>query len=226
MQLSEVVPWGRSYDEYVAMFQLSPGDLQKKILGCGDGPACFNAELTARGGQIISADPLYRFDADQIRTRIEAVYPQIVEQVAQSPEKFIWTTIPDVASLGRVRMAAMDRFLEDYEQSIPTKRYVNAALPQLPFETDEFDLALCSHYLFLYSDHVSQKEHIASMQELCRVAKEVRVYPLVTLGSDRVSAHLGPVMKALEHDGITVSFTPVTYRFQVGATEMLVAKSD
>ena len=35
--------------------------------GCADGPASFNAELSGRGGRVVSCDPLYRFDAAQIR---------------------------------------------------------------------------------------------------------------------------------------------------------------
>jgi hypothetical protein len=34
------------------MFSLSESDLDKIILGCGDGPACFNAELSKIGGNI------------------------------------------------------------------------------------------------------------------------------------------------------------------------------
>jgi hypothetical protein len=49
VQLKEIMPWGRSFEEYVAMFALSEEDLSKRILGCGDGPASFNAELTRRG---------------------------------------------------------------------------------------------------------------------------------------------------------------------------------
>ena len=40
--LSGVVPWGRSYNEYVAMFSLSAVDLRQRILGCADGPSAFN----------------------------------------------------------------------------------------------------------------------------------------------------------------------------------------
>src|SRR4051794_26223491 len=39
MQLSEIVPWGRSYQEYAAMFALSPADSRRRIIGCADGPA-------------------------------------------------------------------------------------------------------------------------------------------------------------------------------------------
>jgi hypothetical protein len=47
--LDEVVPWGRSFDEYVAMFHLTAEDLEKRILGCGDGPAGFNAVMRKLG---------------------------------------------------------------------------------------------------------------------------------------------------------------------------------
>jgi len=40
----DIKPWGRSFEEYVRMFSLTPPDLKRKILGCGDGPASFNAE--------------------------------------------------------------------------------------------------------------------------------------------------------------------------------------
>jgi len=68
--LDKVVPWGRSYPEYVGMFGLSEADLGSHILGCGDGPAGFNAELTKLGGHIVSAGAVYIFDVEQIKSRI------------------------------------------------------------------------------------------------------------------------------------------------------------
>mgnify|MGYP001151519090 CR=1 FL=1 len=59
--LDTVVPWGRSFDEYVAMFSLSERDLRLPILGCADGRASFNAVLTRRGGNVISVDPICVF---------------------------------------------------------------------------------------------------------------------------------------------------------------------
>jgi hypothetical protein len=59
--LDQVVPWGRSFDEYCKMFALTPDDLQLRIVGCADGPASFNAEATAAGLSVTSCDPLYHF---------------------------------------------------------------------------------------------------------------------------------------------------------------------
>ena len=70
--LGEVVPWGRSLDEYCRMFAHTSDDLRCRIVGCADGPASFNAEATAAGLSVTSCDPLYGFKAAEIATRIAA----------------------------------------------------------------------------------------------------------------------------------------------------------
>ncbi len=197
MELLKVVPWGRSLNEYRDMFCLSELDFSKQILGCGDGPACFNAEWSRIGGSVISVDPIYEFNVAEIRSRIDEVYPQIIDQVSKNKNDFVWKNIVNVDELGKVRMDAMTIFLNDYEEGRKSGRYIAASLPRLPFEDNAFDLALCSHYLFLYSEHVSQEQHLLSMKELCRVASEVRVYPLLSMGNNIKSSHLEPVISAL-----------------------------
>ncbi len=224
MELSEVVPWGRSLNEYKEMFSLTDSDLKKRILGCGDGPACFNAELSKVANNIVSTDPIYQFSAKEISSRIDEVYPQVMEQVAKNRNDYVWKSIANVEAMGKVRMDAMQAFLNDYEHGIKSGRYINASLPTLPFKDTEFELALCSHYLFLYSEHVNQEQHILSMKELCRVASEVRVYPLLSIGNNQVSPHLKPVILALKESGFNAYLVPVKYEFQKGATEMLVVK--
>jgi 2-polyprenyl-3-methyl-5-hydroxy-6-metoxy-1,4-benzoquinol methylase len=53
----DIVPWGRSFAEYVKMFSLIPDDLDLRILDCGGGPSSFNAEMTNRGKKVTSIDP-------------------------------------------------------------------------------------------------------------------------------------------------------------------------
>jgi hypothetical protein len=206
------------------MFSLSEDDFNGKILGCGDGPACFNAQLSKNGGNVISVDPIYQFNTSEIRSRIDEVYPRIMEQMSKNQDDYVWKNIRNVEELGKVRLDAMKLFLADYEEGKKSGRYINASLPNLPFQNAEFDLALCSHYLFLYSEHVDQEQHLLSMKELCRVAKEVRVYPLLSIGNNAKSPHLEPVMSVLTETGISISLVPVEYEFQKGATEMLVAR--
>lgn len=219
-----MVPWGRSFEEYQSMFTLSENDLKKNILGCGDGPAAFNAELTARGGNVISIDPVYQFDRALLEQRIGEVYDEILPQMELTKERYVWTNITSVEALGEVRMSAMERFLTDYEAGKTTGRYRNESLPKLSFEDCQFELALCSHFLFLYSEQLGFEDHLAAILELCRVAREVRIYPLLSLNGG-VSPHLKKVVAALERRCFTVQQVAVDYQFQKGATHMLVIKS-
>ncbi len=218
--LKEVVPWGRSFDEYLAMFDLSESDLQKRILGCGDGPASFNSCLTKKGGQVFSVDPLYSFPADDVRIRINETFENVVEQTRENTHEFIWTQIQTVEELGQMRMAAMEEFLTDYPLGIKQGRYRVGKLPELPFTDRKFDLAICSHLLFLYSEQLSEAFHISSIQELCRIADEVRIFPLVELGSIP-SRHLQTVIESLHAEGYDVDIRPVPYEFQRGGNQMM-----
>ena len=219
--LSSVVPWGRSFDEYRRMFALTDADLATRILGCGDGPASFNADLTRRGGRIVSCDPLYQFDAAQIHLRIDETSAEVLAQARQNAHEFVWDdAIPDVDALQRVRMSAMTAFLDDYEQGRREGRYVVAGLPSLPFADGAFELVLCSHFLFLYSQQRDAAFHVESMRELCRVAREVRVFPLLALGG-QPSPHVGAVSADLVARGFTVAIERVPYEFQRGGNEMM-----
>jgi len=221
--LDKVVPWGRSYDEYVSMFGLSEADLRLRILGCGDGPAAFNATLTGRGGRIVSIDPVYAFDAGQIRRRISETYETVMTQLRRNRGDFVWGLIPSVEQLGILRMAAMESFLADFDAGKWAGRYIPGELPLLPFAAGEFDLALSSHFLFLYSEHLSAQFHLQAIQEMLRVADEVRVFPLVTL-ANALSPHLQFVTEQLASLGFLVEVRHVPYEFQRGGNEMLVIR--
>jgi hypothetical protein len=91
MQLDQVVPFGRSFDEYRAMFSLSPDDLVKDIIGVADGPASFNDEMQTLGKRVVSVDPLYAFSAAKIEQRFYAVADGIIQQVKETPDDWGWT---------------------------------------------------------------------------------------------------------------------------------------
>lgn len=224
MELKSVVPWGRSLAEYKAIFSLTEKDLSKHILGCGDGPASFNCELTSLGGSVVSIDPTYCFNAKQLDSRIGEVFDEIIPQMEVNKTKYVWNNISSVEELGNIRMSAMKQFVSDFEKGKIESRYIEASLPHLQFKNAQFELALCSHYLFLYSEQVSLNEHIESLLELCRVAKEVRVYPLLSLKGD-ISPHLEGVVSALNDHGYTTELVDVDYEFQKGATQMLKVSS-
>ena len=218
--LSDVIPWGRSFDEYRRMFDLTEADFRLRILGCADGPASFNAEATRRGHRVVSCDPLYRCEVSEIRDRIEATHEQVLDQTRQNRHEFVWRTIPSLEELGRVRMTAMQAFIEDFDAGRAEKRYIDAELPILPFEDSAFDLAVCSHFLFLYSDHLGEAFHRAAVLELCRVAADVRIFPVLALGG-RPSPFLPSLIQHLRDDGHDASLERVPYEFQRGGNQMM-----
>lgn len=110
-------------------------------------------------------------------------------------------------------MAAMEKFLLDLPNGVDQKRYLTAELPKLPFENYRFDLALCSHFLFLYS-------HLESILEMCRVAKQVRIFPLLKL-SGEISPLLTPIIQKLSTKGYKAEIRQVDYEFQKGGNQMI-----
>jgi hypothetical protein len=117
-------------------------------------------------------------------------------------------------------MAAMRTFLGDFAAPTHEGRYVAAALPALPFAPLAFDLALCSHFLFLYSSQLSEEFHGIAIVEMCRVATEVRIFPLLALDGTR-SSHVAPVASSLRDAGFDVAIERVPYEFQRGGNEMM-----
>ena len=56
--------------------------------------------------------------------------------------------------------------------------------------------------------------------ELCRVARDIRIFPLVALGGAR-SAHVAAVTERLRRAGCSVRIEKVDYEFQRGGNEMM-----
>ncbi|MGB3692463.1 MAG: hypothetical protein WA865_04350 [Spirulinaceae cyanobacterium] len=92
----------------------------------------------------------------------------------------------------------------------------------LPFPDNSFDLALCSHFLFTYSEQLSGDFHLTAILELCRVAKEVRIFPLLENFTGEASPYIQPVIEQLREKGYEARIEKVAYEFQQGGNEMLL----
>jgi hypothetical protein len=220
MKLNEVVPWGRTLSEYKLMFALSDADLNKSILGCGDGPASFNAEMTELGHSVVSIDPIYEFSAEQIKQRVLEAYEPVIKQTKQNSNSYIWKNFRDADELGYARLAAMEKFLLDYEAGRTAGRYLPLSLPNLELADNQFGLCVCSHLLFLYSEQLSLDFHIASIHELLRISLEVRIFPLLKLDGE-LSPYIESVIQTFSSHGFDVKVQPVAYEFQKGANQIL-----
>ncbi|QIN80871.1 SAM-dependent methyltransferase [Rubrobacter marinus] len=209
------------------MFALTPRDLRTRILDCAGGPSSFNAEMSREGHAVVSCDPIYRFSAGEIHGRIEVVFEPVMDGVRANRGRFSWRKMGSPERLGKLRRSAMETFLEDFPRGLDEGRYVEGGLPELPFDDGAFGLALCSHFLFTYSAQLSEGFHLDSILEMCRVAEEARVFPLLAStvhavgGEGEASPHLGPVVDGLEERGYEARVERVPYEFQKGGDEML-----
>ena len=222
IQYKDIMPWGRNFDEYTRMFDLTASELRLRILGCGDGPASFNAECNQRGGQVVSIDPLYYFSLDTIEKRINETYDEVLGQTRANQDKYIWDMIPSPDELGRIRMEGMQRFLASYEEGKTLGRYVPGELPYLPFANQTFDLALSAHFLFLYTDNLTFEFHVSAISEMLRVAQELRIFPLLDVNAQE-SRYLNGILEAFQ--SYKKETRQVNYEFQRGGNKMLVIRN-
>lgn len=220
VRLQDVVPFGRGLAEYQRMFLLTEADLARRVLDVAAGPAGFTADVIARGANATAADPIYLYSRADLERRIHETLDLVIEKTRAAHDAYLWIEVRDPDELRERRLAAMQRFLADYDAGLAAGRYVTASLPLLPFANDTFDLALCSHFLFSYSEHCDRDFHIASVREMLRVAREVRIFPLVQIHGEP-SPHVAPVVQAAQQRGATVERVATEYRMQPAATEFL-----
>lgn len=220
MQLDRVVPFGRSFDEYVKMFDLTDSELQNSILSVADGPASFNAEGTRLGYRIKSIDPIYILTSKEIKNRFDEVVDRIIEQIEQTPTDWVWSYHHSPDRLRKNREKVVRSFCEDYEFGKTQDRYEVGELPTLKYRDGEYDLGLSSHFLFLYSDRFDENFHFDSILEMLRVCREVRIFPLLTLMLER-SPYLDRIIEKLDNIGYQCEIKRVEYELQRGGNEML-----
>lgn len=217
IEYNKIVPWGRSYTEYVSMFNLTPDYLSKKVLGCGDGPAAFNAVATAFGNKVTSVDPIYTLSQKEIEKRIDETFTEVISQTKDNMDKFNWEQFGTVEGLGKIRMKSMKQFLNDYELGKQEGRYIAAVLPELPFEDKSYDLILSSHFLLLYSDQLDLDFHFRAIDEMLRIGHEIRIFPVVDL-----NANPSPYIKSILEKYPNSELVKVNYEFQNGGNQMMV----
>lgn len=71
--------------------------------------------MRKKGYSVVFIDPVYQFSAEQIKQRIQDTYETVISQVKQNPNRYIWKNFCDADELGQARLAAMEKFLLDYE---------------------------------------------------------------------------------------------------------------
>lgn len=219
----EIVPWGRSFEEYCRMFDLSAEALPESVLDCGGGPSSFCAAASRHGVRAVSVDPLYQFPSETIQERIDEVAPDMLQLMYEERERFELDRYDSPEEVVEGRRRAMRLFLEDYRKEHEQDRYIRGSVMDLDFSDREFQLALSSHFLLLYDEKLSLEDHLRAVREAVRVAGELRIFPLRNVEGNQ-SRVLPDLFEALGDEGFQLEIREVPYEFQSGAHEMLVVE--
>ncbi|MGP3971349.1 class I SAM-dependent methyltransferase [Streptomyces sp. 6N223] len=176
--------------EYRAMFGLSAGELANaSVLDCCAGGAISPPASTPRCTTATASSR----HTPTVSSGIDTERPNAAQRCG-----------------GRRRAASC---LSDF--TAHPGRYIAATLPHLPFADGSFDLVLCSHALFTWSDRLDAAWHRATLDELVRVSRhEVRIYLLVVQGTGRSVDFLDELRSHLHAAGCSTGLSPVPYRFQ------------
>jgi len=179
--LDDFLITGRTFEEYVAFFDLDVTAMKNmRVLDCPSGASSFIAEAKARGIKAQGCDILYCYDRDALRVQGE----KSIEKIYADTSWMVDNNFAFYHSIERHkehRVRALEAFCADYN----TRDYWFAELPKLPYADDSFDLVLSSHLLFVYDDRLDFAFHEASITEMLRIGKEVRIFPLVDYKNSR-----------------------------------------
>jgi hypothetical protein len=222
LDLDRIVFIGRTYFEYLRMFDLNESDLKRgAVLDCAAGPSSFSAEAHKLGFQVTACDTLYHVPAEELAKKGRADIEHTFQKVDDVPHLYVWKYYKDRDEIIGLRHQALEVFIGDFPQGCRAGRYLQADLPKLPFSDRKFSRVLSSHFLFLYGDRLSEEFHLASLKEMARVSSgEVRVYPLQGLDA-KPYPHMDEVLAHLRADGIRAEIVPTPFEFQRGSNKIM-----
>lgn len=131
-----------------------------QVLDAGGGGSDMTVEFLERGADAYAIDPQYDGDVaiQEMCLHISGVN-QIVEMSVKERQ---------------ARRKALTRFINSYNQS--PERYVQASMTRIPFPNNHFDMVYSIRAAIPYLDRELEVFR-ATMQELLRVGKEVRLLP-------------------------------------------------
>lgn len=206
------------------MFDLDPGDLPDSVLDCGAGPSSFCAEAARRSVDTVAVDPIYDLERETLEERIREVTPIILEMMKENRDQFVLDGFDSPEEVVEGRHESMNEFLDDFTTGREERRYRAGSVTDLSFVSRDFDVALSSHFLFLYDDVLSTSFHKKAVEEVLETVEEFRIFPLRNLDAEP-SSHLQPVVESLTENGHTLEVREVDYEFRKGINQMLVVST-
>lgn len=213
---------GRSYHEYLKMFSLREEELKDiRILDCAAGASSFTPHLLKQGYDSTAVDILYGRSVEETREQCVNDFNTLLEMHSGLDHKVDWNFFQDPEDMVQQRITVYEEFIDSYAHYKNIK-YVKAALPELPFDDNSFDLVLSSHLLFLYEDRLGYEFHQDTIKEMLRITSdEIRIYPIIKLHSENIKSSFLPRLMDELRDKADFKVEKVNYQFRKGGNEML-----
>ncbi|MDB5083912.1 MAG: hypothetical protein JWN30_798 [Bacilli bacterium] len=220
LELSRIVFIGRTWDEYMLMFNLVKDEvIGRKILDCPAGACSFTAVSNRLGADVTAIDIAYDHPAAVLEQKGKQDIAHTMQQMVNVQRNYNWSHFGSIEGLRRTRQQALLDCSEDMLHN--PHRYVPAALPLLPFEDEQFDLTLSAHFLFLYADQLDYAYHLSTIKEMMRVTKsEIRIFPTVDMAGNRYE-HMDQFRQDVQQLGWAADEIKVPYEFLQNANLML-----
>jgi hypothetical protein len=218
--MRKLVLWGHDVAEYQAMFALDETVFQAPILEFGCGPSAVNAELSVLGHEVTSVDPLFALPDEALKAHVLALFSARADEVRANPFQFDVCHYGGIEAFIAHRERGLQTFFADFPKGFVQGRYQAGDGLALPFTASQFGVALCSHFLFADLASQTPERHVQLIIELARVAKEVRIFPLIDkIG--QVSPLLGPVLLGLQERNFGEEVREVAHALYPAGNAML-----
>lgn len=108
----------------------------------------------------------------------------------------------------------------NFEAGLSEGRYRYHELPNcIPVEENYYDIGLSSHFLLLYTQ-LGFDFHVKAINEMMRVCKEVRIFPVVDLDANQTNM-ISDVIDEFKKK-YDVELKATNYQFQKNANKMLL----
>ncbi len=218
LQLDDFLITGRTFEEYSAFFDLDIEELEhKRVLDCPSGVSSFVATANRQGIAAEGCDMIYRFARADIVHQGELSIDKIYADTT-------WMQGHNLAFYGSIEghRSFREQALAGFKGDHNLQRYRYETLPSLSYADDSFDLLLSSHLLFVYDDRLDLDFHIKTITEMLRVAREVRIFPLIDFMNSRrdETENLSPFVKAVMAH-FNAEIIAVDFEFQPGGNAMM-----
>ncbi len=219
--MKRLVLWGHHLDEYRDMFDLTDAALGTRFLEFQSGVSAFQYELRGTAAHLVSYDTWFDLSKETLLEKVEASFSARLAQITERAEAFDLSRYAgSLDKLTAYRRQGIAHFFQDYDLGHAEGRYVFAEKATLPFPHSFFDYALSAHHFFSIMAPQTVDYHVETIEALARVAKDVRIFPLVD-AQGTPSELLGPVILALQKKNFGIEVRKVGYHLQPHGDAML-----